>query len=370
MYLKRGSLFSILTFLLLGAMLATAAEDTVVLKYGDGQSEGKQSIAGGGHATRFQPPQGTWYLIAVELYGARYGYPEAPQENFKVYLCDPSMKQVLAQFEKPYSTFERGEMRWVKMDLPPTPAPPDFCLCFAFNPTQTKGVYVGYDETVNQAHSAVGLPGGRISPLRKTSDWMIRVHLSTSPTGPKPPPLSKETTLLKHDDDSMENKRSLGGSGHVIFYTCPQEGPWFLTQIQVFGSRYGYPQAPQEDFSIYLCDVKFTVLKEFRRPYSLFERGPEKWYQIDLEATEVPPQFYLALNFRPTQTKGVYVGIDENAEKIFSRLGVPGSPLKEIDGKFNWMIRAVLTKGAEGEKDEGKEETEGESGTSRADEQK
>ena len=146
-------------------------------------------------------------------------------------------------------------------------------------------------------------------------------------------------TRLRYDDGAMDGKRSMAGSGHAVIFRKP-EGKWQLIGIEIFGSRYGAPQPPQEDFSISLCDAKFEVLKEFKVPYARFERGAEKWVKIELPATDVPEFFYVCVSFNPTATKGVFVGFDKNAAG-HSRMALPDSHVTDAEG-FDWMLRCYL----------------------------
>jgi hypothetical protein len=143
------------------------------LSHDDGKQVGKRSIAGGGHAVRFEAPGDDWSLTAVRLYGSRYGYPQAPDENFKVYLCDEKFQKI-AEFPFPYSTFKRGDPKWVTMDVIRTKVPSKFLVCVGFNPTATKGVYVGHDAE-GSGSSLVGLPGDEARSFPK-GDGMIRAR--------------------------------------------------------------------------------------------------------------------------------------------------------------------------------------------------
>ena len=76
--------------------------------------------------------------------------------------------------------------------------------------------------------------------------------------------------------------------------------------------------------------------------YSLFERGPERWVEVSFAApVEVPARFWVALDFRATGTKGVYVSYDASTGGKHSRAGLPGIKLKEVDFG-DWMVEAVL----------------------------
>ncbi len=141
----------------------------------DGKMKGKRSIAGGGHAVRFDAPAEGWMLTAVRVHGSRYGYPRPPKEDFKVFVCDDRMK-LIAEFAFPYSKFGRGESKWVTLDIKPTELPKTFMLGVDFDPTQTKGVYVSHDSE-GSGRSVVGLPGDESQPF-KQGDWLIRAKIA------------------------------------------------------------------------------------------------------------------------------------------------------------------------------------------------
>ncbi|MBN2577594.1 MAG: hypothetical protein JXB10_01200 [Pirellulales bacterium] len=47
--------------------------------------------------------------------------------------------------------------------------------------------------------------------------------------------------MLKHDDGSMESKRSTTGRGHAVRFKCPTEGDWYLDAVQLYGYRFEWP---------------------------------------------------------------------------------------------------------------------------------
>jgi hypothetical protein len=146
------------------------------LAHDDGRSKGRKSIAGGGHAVRFEAPDDAWYLTSMRLFGSRYGAPRAPDEAFSVWLCDEQFRPI-TEFTFPYSKFERGEPKWVNLAVKPTALPQKFIVCFEFNPSARKGIFVSHDAS-GSGHSVSGLPG---KPPRDfaTGDWMIRVTVDT-----------------------------------------------------------------------------------------------------------------------------------------------------------------------------------------------
>lgn len=144
------------------------------LAHDDGRQLKKRSIAGSGHAVRFKVPDDSWYLTGAQIYGSRYGYPAPPKEDFHIWLCDSNF-QTIADFPQPYAKFKRGNPKWVDLTLKPTNVPSEFIVCVGFNPTGTKGVFVGYDES-GTGNSFTGL-AGRKGRVFSEGDWLVRVRL-------------------------------------------------------------------------------------------------------------------------------------------------------------------------------------------------
>lgn len=144
------------------------------LSHDDGSQAGKSSLTGGGHAVRFEAPGAGWCVTGVAIHGSRYGAAQAPNEDFHVWLCDADLKAI-ADFPFPYGAFERGDPKWVPLKVKPTLVPPKFVIFVGFNPTGSKGVFVGHD-SAGSGNSLVGLPGEKGRPFEK-GDWMIRVQV-------------------------------------------------------------------------------------------------------------------------------------------------------------------------------------------------
>src|SRR5262245_25855999 len=154
-----------------------------------------------------------------------------------------------------------------------------------------------------------------------------------------------EQAASKHHDGSGDGKKSLGGSGEMIRFTLPQDKQR-LAGIKIHGARYGQPQAPRESF---LSDIMSPdgkeVLSTQMAPYSLFERGDEKWVDVRFsKPVEVPKDFWIALDFRAGQTKGVYVSYDTSSGGKFSKAGLPGLESKDVDFSGDWMVELVPAK--------------------------
>ena len=150
---------------------------------------------------------------------------------------------------------------------------------------------------------------------------------------------------LAKDDGVSAGKLSSAGSGHAVRFDAPGK-ECYLTAVRIFGSRYGQPQPPRENASIWLCDAEFKKIAEFPCPYYLFQRGDPKWVTIPVKPTQVPAEFIICVGFNPTGTKGVFVHHDA-AGSGSSYLGLPGSKGRPF-GKGDWLIRATVQEAASG----------------------
>jgi len=142
---------------------------------------------------------------------------------------------------------------------------------------------------------------------------------------------------LALDDGRQAGQKSIAGGGHAVKYAVQGNG-WYLTGVRIFGSRYGMPQAPREDFHVWLCDAQLNVIADFPQPYGKFNKGDPAWVDLLTKPTEVPSEFVVCVGFNPTGTKGVYVGMD-GKENMGSMTALPGSEGQAME-QGNWMIRA------------------------------
>ncbi len=152
----------------------------LVLKYGDGRPDGKKSIAGAGEMIQFVLPGEEGRIRAVRVHGSRYGYPQAPKENFEVTLLSEDMTEILHTELVPYSLFKRAKKgRWTYIPFKnPVEAPKTFWLVLNFNAERTKGVYVSYDTSTKGEFSRVGFNEEDARETDFDGDWMVQVLLA------------------------------------------------------------------------------------------------------------------------------------------------------------------------------------------------
>ncbi len=153
---------------------------------------------------------------------------------------------------------------------------------------------------------------------------------------------SRIPTILSYGNGKPDGKKSYGGSGQMIRFELP-EGVTKVKGIRIHGSRYGLPQAPNEDFEItFLSDKRDEVLQTESAPYKLFNRGKENWVRIMFDKEiELPRKFWIALDFNAEQTKGVYVSYDTSTKGEYSRVGKAGDKKepKETDFGGDWRVQ-------------------------------
>ncbi len=156
---------------------------------------------------------------------------------------------------------------------------------------------------------------------------------------------AKSTEQLQYDDDKSAGRESINGGTEVVKFETEK---CQLLAFRIFGSRYGENQPPQEDFHIYVYDKDMTLINDFAFPYSRFAKGDKdgngRWVTLKIKPQDVPDVFYVAADFNPEYTKGVYVNYDSQASGN-SFIGSSDNPdsLKPFD-RGDWMIRAVVKK--------------------------
>jgi hypothetical protein len=113
-----------------------------------------------------------------------------------------------------------------------------------------------------------------------------------------------------------------------------------VTEVRVFGGRYGRPNPPREDFHVWICDKDFKVIADNPIAYAKFPYGTPRWVGLKVKPTHVPREFIVCVGFNPTASKGVFVYFDAGPAAN-SVVGLPGGDAQEFT-KGNWMIRAVV----------------------------
>lgn len=152
-----------------------------------------------------------------------------------------------------------------------------------------------------------------------------------------PGELTGKPVELKNDDGKAAGKKSFP-MGIASAFEAPEGQACFITEVRIHGGRYGYPQAPKEDFHITLCDKDFNPIADFPFPYSKFDRSDPKWVALKVKPTELPKDFVICLDFKAEKTKGVYVSHDAEGKSL---VGLPKKPAGSFTGG-DWMVRVSV----------------------------
>jgi len=336
------------------------------LSHVDDKAEGKRSIAASGHAVSFERSDDATFVEAVRIFASRYGYPKPPDEDFHVYLLNDK-RQVLADLRYPYSTIERGDECWYTLRTPSVEVPKRFLVALSFNPHKTKGIYLGYDKSVKQSHSLVGLPEDGYEPVKDTYDWMVRLHLSHEPSGEKDimrladwkPPVHVDPfegcLEAKYDTGQSEGIQSYGGSGPAIRFKLAEVLPknasiedLELKGFRLYAGRYGSGyDTEQTMLQVAVLGHENRTLWQGTFPYSLFTYKA-KWVDVvlpeplalrssDLKEGELT----VAIDPEAHQYKGIYFHYNKNPDTSHSLAGTGAKGFRQVPDR-EWMIRAFF----------------------------
>ena len=216
-----------------------------------------------------------------------------------------------------------------------------FALGLAAVTITAAGVGVWASHGARVSHEVSEEPRSRVEPSASRADIeVLAAEAGSEVAGP-----ADNSGSLKYGDGRADGKQSIGGSGELVRFSAASE-PVRIAAVRFHGSRYGRPQPPDESFLIYFLsdDLKHIVHTEMA-PYSLLDRGAEEWIDVRFDHPVVLPKtFWIALDFRATQSKGVYLSYDTSTGGAHSRIGLPGAPMSKVKFGGDWMIEAILGK--------------------------
>ncbi|MEN6625295.1 MAG: M56 family metallopeptidase [Candidatus Sumerlaeia bacterium] len=337
-------------------------------------SDEKRSLGASGHGVIFQRPPRGRYLEAIRIYAARYGDPEPPAMDFHAYVLNEKY-QVVSDLRFPYSTVERGEMKWVTLKTPSIEVPDHFVIALAFNPDQRKGVYLGLAPgSRDNPHSVVGIPSSGFEPMDKPGEWMVCATLSENPSGEKgiqrladwKPPVEvdpfKGFASAHYEEEISDAKQSYGGRGPAINFnlgefdllTPAAKGAYdnlFLKGFRLYAGRYGSGFDPDATMlKVVILDTEKNVLWRGEFPYSRFSYK-SGW--VDLVLPQPVPASKLTARdrvmsvvFDPEahQTKGIYFHYTKAPKSSHSFVTKLGGDCKRLEDR-EWIIRAYFQNG-------------------------
>jgi hypothetical protein len=170
-----------------------------------------------------------------------------------------------------------------------------------------------------------------------------QIAAETAPPKEKTDKPASAPVELANDDGKSAGQQSIAGGGHAVRFEAPGDSYYYLTEVRIFGSRYGYPAPPPDKFHVWLCDEDFKQISDNPFPYSKFTKGTPRWVSLKIaKPVKVPKDFIICVGFNPTGTKGVFVHRDGESSGR-SYVGLPGQDGEEYS-QGDWMIRAKVEK--------------------------
>ncbi len=149
--------------------------------------------------------------------------------------------------------------------------------------------------------------------------------------------------ILDVSRGGQDGQDSYGGRGYAVRYSLPRSAPkWWAISVNIHGESYGSGVGISDFFTISFMDMDGKVYARSKHPITLFDATPE-WKMVRITPTELPPEFWIVVDFNATEQKGVFIGnantgggqsmlTDENC-KLY--------PIAEDDGSkrpIDWCI--------------------------------
>ena len=366
------SQYLLLVPLCMMAFITTAtSEEAICLKHDvDGQDD-KRSMSGAGHAVRFTcPDDEKWYITAVSIHGARYGTRRAPRDKFRIQIANADLTAQIESRHR-YSLFERGAEKWVRFKIAPVEVQGEFRVAAFFDPTRTKGVYVGIDRDSESSHStsiSASESNSEGQPLE--GNWMMRVYVAKTVNG-KPKTLADSSTraqqrleqevandaailgearsvTLSHAASSSAEHMNIQGALYTMAFETPQDVDAYVWQVQLYASQFGGRHDSEAvSADVYILDENRRVISRTTFPYSLLTQE-KQWVSVSTLPTKVQGHFYVSIDAHGTKYKGVYMGFEDgnpdgraSTDELADDHVQPG----DWSEKFNhmqWMIRVKV----------------------------
>ena len=358
-------------FCLVLAISSNGFTKEVCLKHDDGSQESKKSMTGGTHAVLFDcPDDEQWYITRIAVHGSRYGAQRAPRDNFSVVVANKDLDKI-APLEKPYKLFKRGDPKWVQFDIPAVRVPKKFQVMVSFNPTRTKGVYVGIDQDSTPTHSSVVFPdASENSKSGIEGDWMIRAYVTKEPKQDaiglrSPDEVAAESAkldaesdakllgdarsiTLSHDKGKMDKHINVQGACYTMEFETPKNVEAYVWQVQMFASQFGRSHDSEAvSGDVYILNSDREIVSRTSFPYSLTSQK-KQWVNIPTLPTRVKGKFYVSINTHGKNDKGIYLGYQNaeepdlaSADELKENTIEPSEWSSKFD-KMRWMIRAKV----------------------------
>ncbi len=150
----------------------------------------------------------------------------------------------------------------------------------------------------------------------------------------------KSQIFLQYDDRSCEGAKLLDEEEHAVYFK-PPPGKWRIAELKVYCCLKGGNTKGR--VAVKLLDEKLVALASVETPYTELASEKPRWQTVrGFPSATVSSPFYLSLDTGSKGGSGIEIGFDEGVEKPHSALIRPGSYIRPVPGKFDWMVRLYL----------------------------
>jgi hypothetical protein len=128
-------------------------------------------------------------------------------------------------------------------------------------------------------------------------------------------------------------------AAQVEFSPIKEWDSTYINAVSVYGRRYGTGSDPAKSYAnVAVTDKDGKVLAQKLVPYSKFPVEPG-WVQVELPTLRVTEVFRVVIYPYARPDFGVEIGYTEKTKSFHSFQGNPSTGFKQVEGKFDWMLR-------------------------------
>jgi hypothetical protein len=175
------------------------------------------------------------------------------------------------------------------------------------------------------------------------------------------PAFPEESETLTYWEDENLILTTYGERGYAIRYKVPDPSKvWYAKELNIFGEVYGEGFNKKEThFVVAFADLDGNVYSRSEYPYTLFPgqtsvdsksshtRGDPRFITMKIKPTQLPPEFWLIVDFFPVRKRGIYIGLVKNGGGHSKMTDhdlnlIPTEQPMEVDEPVDWCMEVKV----------------------------
>jgi len=179
--------------------------------------------------------------------------------------------------------------------------------------------------------------------LNRTAAVVLFLGAALVLAAPAAPALPLADQTLDNVQGKQDGQDSYGGMGYAVHYNVPSPSQtWWAISVSIHGESYGSAAKGSDLFTISFMDKNGKVYARSEHPKTLFTGQPE-WKAVRITPTELPPEFWVIVDFKSSKEEGIFIGYVSNGGGHSKLTDANGrlSPVTEEDGSergIDWCI--------------------------------